>query len=188
MALRFSEVIQLSQDAIPERKVQAEWQGHSITLVYRPGLITPAKLEEMSILSMQGQNTLFNSKYLKNCLVDWDVLGDNGEPYPLPAHAGQFGILVNAIREKLVSEGKAATPQRILALLPEEEGESDEDEELTKQKKATIKQEKLEKIRHALECYDAIDRFPGTFLNALVEAIVEDIRPKRKSGGSFSDS
>lgn len=194
MPLCFSDVVRLTKDAIPNRRVHTEWQGHPITLTYKPGMITPAKLDELRKLSVRGNEVSFNAEYLKVCLYDWDVLLDNGDPYPLPAHAGEFGAKVNEIREKLITDGKTGTPLQILAELPddpEEEGTGDDDEETKeelKQKKATKKQEKLAKIKQAIEHYSAIDRLPPMFLEAMVAAIIEDMRPKGKRGGSFSDS
>ncbi len=57
------------------RVLTLEYDGESVTIVYRPGVITPANSDDFNRQAVVEQ--------LEGLLVSWDIVDDKGKPLPV---------------------------------------------------------------------------------------------------------
>lgn len=77
MAIRFSD---LEAD---QREIAVEFSGNEVKLTYRPSAYTPI-LEEKMMQSLESKRPYNGmAQVIADVVVEWDVLEDDGEMYPL---------------------------------------------------------------------------------------------------------
>jgi hypothetical protein len=108
-------------------------EGASLTVVYRPGAITPRQLHRtypeadtpFADLPDAEQRALMEevTRSLGNCLLDWDLLDNDGQPIPAtPEGLQDVDYVVQTVVWKAISEdqrpGKETPPAPVAAVPP----------------------------------------------------------------------
>jgi hypothetical protein len=87
-------------------------EGETLNVVYRPGVLTPARHDEAIDLVEQQRVGAALAKSLSLSLVSWDLTGEEGEPYPVDEDTLRelpvrfLDMVFSAIQDDNVPNGK----------------------------------------------------------------------------------
>lgn len=65
-----------------KRNLDLEYSGETVHIVYKPSELTPTVMAEMREANEEG-NDFFTTDILCKLLVEWDVMGEDGQPLPI---------------------------------------------------------------------------------------------------------
>lgn len=71
--------VTLAQIAARQASASFSWEGETVTVTYRPGLVTDALMAQLDAGSSERNDGI------ASLLMSWDVLADDGSMYPFDA-------------------------------------------------------------------------------------------------------
>lgn len=103
--------VRLSQIKGETRTVRIDFGDEGdLNITFRPGGITPAREEELQVEEAEGRGLRALIGLLCEVIVEWDLLDENGAPFPLDVEALMQSIPADLFQQVFLAIGEAAAP------------------------------------------------------------------------------